>query len=71
MTSKRSAFARIHVDLANEINELWRENKQEISKVQISKSIANVVKQQRNHGLEINFWPLPGKKVIKKQWKIQ
>lgn len=70
MNEKRSRLMRVHTDLANEIDNLFRENNQMISKVNISRNIAQVVKQQRNQGIKVDFWPLPGKTIIRKKWRM-
>jgi len=66
--TRKGKIVRVHTDLANEIDAIWKENRQQISKVQVSREIANVVREQRNSGIEVNMWPLPGKRLIKKRW---
>jgi len=60
MTTK---IVRVHADFSDTLNKMWNDSGREISKVSLTKQIANQLKQKKNPKYIINYWPLSKKKV--------
>jgi len=60
-----SGLMRIHSDFIEEVNREWKRNKGEISKVNITKRAAEMMRQGRrkNPKYIVNYWPISKKKV--------
>lgn len=52
MTSKKSKLMRVHVDLANTIDARWRMQRGEVSKVRITKEIADTINGRKKGSLK-------------------
>jgi len=65
MRNSSSKIERVHNDFSEVLNKMWNDNGRQISKVNLTKNIANQLRQnnQKRPRYIVNYWPISKRKV--------
>ena len=61
--AKGTRLERVHPDFSDMLNKMWNATGKEITKVNLTKRIANQLNQKKQPKYIVNYWPISKKKV--------
>jgi len=61
----KSKIERVHINFADELDKMWKQRNREVTKVDITRQIADQMKamNKKNPRYIINYWPISKRKV--------